>query len=241
MARVHAGMLFTVKNTFLNFDEPAQEPALRRSCSDCALLAPRVAEALGRAALCQDALCALPRGAAPPRRPKEEPPAPPAVEASAVQVPVGPGTPPTELRTTVMLRNLPYQLTLGKLVELLELRGLGGRYDIVYVPMDFNRKQSLGYGFVNLVSPEAASMCFRSFNGLDKWPWRCSKVCQVVWSDVQGFDANVGHYRNSPVMHPDIPAPFKPTIYSGGLPVEFPPPTRELKCPRLRRGHMLVK
>jgi hypothetical protein len=123
----------------------------------------------------------------------------------------------------------------------MELHGLGGHYDIVYVPMDFEREQSLGYGFVNFISPDAASLCFKTFDGLDKWQWKCSKVCQVAWSEVQGFDANIGQYRNSPAMHPSIPEMFKPSIYSDGLPVEFPPPTRELKRPRLRRGHRLVK
>ena len=102
--------------------------------------------------------------------------------------------------------------------------------------MDFNREQSLGYAFLNMVSPEAASVCFKVLEGFNKWQWNSSKVCQVAWSEVQGFDANVNQYRNSPVMHPQTPALFKPTIYSNGVAVEFPPPTREIKCPRLRRS-----
>lgn len=143
---------------------------------------------------------------------------------------------PEELRTTVMLRPLPPSFTRNLLVELLDAEGFRGRYDFVYVPVDFNSGSSLGYAFVNLTSPEFARCFWSYFDGFSGWTIPSNnEVCTVTWSDPhQGLAAHVQRYRDSPVMHPEVPEIWKPLIYVNGKRARFPSPTKKLKAPKLR-------
>jgi len=144
-------------------------------------------------------------------------------------------------RTTVMLRNLPKAHSRAALLALLDSLGLRGQYDFVYVPMDFASGSSLGYAFVNLVSPAAADHAWACLDGLSRWTGSGSGQgasqgpCVLCWSRPhQGLAAHVERYMNSPVMHPAVPDAWKPAIFLGGVRVGFPAPTRALKAPKLR-------
>jgi len=126
--------------------------------------------------------------------------------------------------TTVMLRNLPNDYTRKMLMDLLHSRGFRGCFDFIYVPFDFKRRVGLGYAFMNLVSHEEALRAVQDLPGFNEW--KSNKVLQVSSSvPLQGLWANVERYRNSPVMHPDVPEMFKPLVLQGGIPVGFPTPT----------------
>eukprot|EP00927_Polykrikos_kofoidii_P014630 TRINITY_DN1643_c0_g1_i1.p1 TRINITY_DN1643_c0_g1~~TRINITY_DN1643_c0_g1_i1.p1 ORF type:complete len:790 (-),score=157.77 TRINITY_DN1643_c0_g1_i1:270-2531(-) len=139
-------------------------------------------------------------------------------------------------RTTVMLRNLPEGFSRDMVTDMLTSEGFGTQVDFVYVPMNFRNKASFGYTFVNLVSPEAADACRERFEGYKLWPIPSDKVCEVSWSGMhQGLEAHIERYRNSPVMHESVPDEFKPAIFDGGVRGVFPPPTKALRPPRVRR------
>lgn len=135
---------------------------------------------------------------------------------------------------TVMLRNLPNNYTREMLLALLDKHGLGGCYDFVYLPCDFKRDANLGYAFVNLVDTEAVQSLWKTFDGFSGWSLPSSKTCQVKWSGpLQGFDAHVQRYRNSPVMHKSVPEKYKPVIFKHGQPVPFPEPNWKVKAPTM--------
>lgn len=135
-------------------------------------------------------------------------------------------------KTTVMLRNLPNNYTRDMLLELLDERGMEGRYDFVYLPCDFYRDANLGYAFVNLVDRQAVDLVWKIFDGFSEWRLPTSKVCQVRWSGPhQGFKAHVERYRNSPVMHRAVPDIYKPVIFKDGMRKPFPRPTKRIKAP----------
>ncbi|KAG6530160.1 hypothetical protein ZIOFF_012382 [Zingiber officinale] len=70
-------------------------------------------------------------------------------------------------------------------------------YDFVYLPIDFNNKCNVGYGFVNLTSPEAA---FRLYKGFHLQPWEAfnsRKICQVTYARLQGVEALKEHFKNT--------------------------------------------
>lgn len=137
--------------------------------------------------------------------------------------------------TTVMLRNLPNNYSRAMLLKLLDGEGFGGQYDFVYLPMDFKSHASLGYAFVNLLSPETAARLWEAFEGFNRWVVPSQKVCSVSWSrPYQGMTAHTERYRNSPVMHEDVPPEYKPMVFQDGKPVPFPPPTKKLRAPRLQ-------
>lgn len=138
-------------------------------------------------------------------------------------------------RTTVMLRNMPNNQTRKMLLELLDQEGFAAQYDFVYLPMDFKTKASLGYAFVNFRTEAIANRCLETFEGFSRWAIPSRKVCGVGWSGPhQGLTAHVDRYRNSPVMHQDVPDSFRPILLKDGKRIAFPPPTKKLKAPRLR-------
>lgn len=144
-------------------------------------------------------------------------------------------------KTTCMLRNLPNIYTRDTLLLLLDNSGFAGKYNFLYVPMDFNTDDNLGYAFVNMVTPEDAMELQTYFQGFSNWALAgntktsvgCNKVCEVGWSDaLQGLNAHVERYRNSPVMHDSVPDSFKPLLFSNGQRVPFPVPTKKIRAPR---------
>eukprot|EP00928_Gymnodinium_smaydae_P055716 TRINITY_DN39203_c0_g1_i1.p1 TRINITY_DN39203_c0_g1~~TRINITY_DN39203_c0_g1_i1.p1 ORF type:complete len:340 (-),score=42.49 TRINITY_DN39203_c0_g1_i1:215-1234(-) len=142
---------------------------------------------------------------------------------------------PEQPKTTVMLRNLPTAYTRAHLLELLEDEGFAGSFDFVYCPMDFTSKCCLGYAFVNFVSASDAARCWEIFDGYHEWGTSSEKVCEVTWGDpLQGLEAHVERYRNSPVMHASVPQDWQPVIFKDGTQIEFPPPTKAIKAPKLR-------
>jgi len=140
-----------------------------------------------------------------------------------------------EWRTTVMLRNLPTEMTREMLLKMLDERGFYGLYDLVYLPVDFSTGSGLGYAFVNSCLPAGVKRLWNTFDGLDKWPVECDRVCTVSWSDPhQGLASHIERYQNSPVMHPDVPDEWKPALFMYGMRVEFPLPTKKIKAPKVR-------
>lgn len=139
-------------------------------------------------------------------------------------------------RTTIMMRNIPNNYTRTMLLDLINAEGFQGVYDLVYLPIDFNSNAGFGYAFINLVTPEDAERFRLHFQGYTGWALTSEKVCDVMWSGVhQGLEAHIERYRNSPVMHPSVPDDYKPVVFKDGVRVQFPPPTKLPRAPRIRR------
>ncbi|KAL6840365.1 hypothetical protein ACP4OV_030175 [Aristida adscensionis] len=136
--------------------------------------------------------------------------------------------PERDTRTTVMIRNIPNKYSQKLLLNMLDnhcihtneriaAEGEGqpfSSYDFVYLPIDFNNKCNVGYGFVNLTSPEAAVRLYKAFN---QQPWEVfntRKICQVTYARVQGLEALKEHFKNSKF----------PCDSDEYLPVAFSPP-----------------
>lgn len=134
--------------------------------------------------------------------------------------------------TTRMLRNLPNDYSRQDLLDLLDSKGI--QYDFIYLPIDWGKRANLGYSFVNLVCPQEALKIDSELNGFTGWNVASEKVCEVVWGkpDQQSLRKNVERFRNSPVMHPDVPDEFKPLLFTLGKRSVFPAPTKRLRPPR---------
>lgn len=145
---------------------------------------------------------------------------------------------PLEECTTVMLRNLPNNYTRQMLMAMLDTEGFEGKYNFLYLPIDFQSRACLGYAFVNLVDPSYVPHFWEKFSGYSKWVLPSKKVCGVSWSGPhQGLEAHVERYRNSPVMHESVPDEYKPVILQNGLRVGFPEPSKAPRPPRIRQHH----
>ncbi|CAE6967104.1 PLA2 [Symbiodinium natans] len=138
-------------------------------------------------------------------------------------------------RMTVMLRNVPQEYSRRHILDLLDRAGFCGRYDFVYLPVDFTRGRSLGYALVGLISHDSARQLLEqlqgcAFPGIDP-----SVRCEASWSQPhRGLDGHIERYRNSPVMHPSMPDEYKPVIFANGERIDFPPPTKTIRAPRIR-------
>jgi len=140
-----------------------------------------------------------------------------------------------DVRTTVMLRNLPNNYTRSMLLTLIDGEGFIGQCDFLYLPMDFNTRACLGYAFVNLTSPESAQRFRAKFDGYSQWAIPSKKHCFVSWSNpYQGLHSNIARYRNSPVMHEAVPDDYKPIYFVNGKPAPFPEATKKIRAPRIK-------
>lgn len=134
--------------------------------------------------------------------------------------------------TSAMIRNLPNDYTQTKLLDLIRLEGFGGDFDFFYLPVDFHSGAGLGYAFINFTTKEVAERFRQRFTGFNSWTVGSDKVCEVAWSSLQGLEAHIERYRNSPVMHESIPEEQKPLLFAGSERVAFPAPTKKIRIPR---------
>lgn len=137
-----------------------------------------------------------------------------------------------------MLRNVPNDYTRDMLLALLSEEGFNSRFDFLYLPMDTRRKVGLGYAFLNMVTHADAERAFAELRGYSNWKViGSSKVLEVAWGNpLQGLAAHVERYRNSPMMHPEVPDEFKPVLFEHGRRIEFPEPTQKLRAPKQSFG-----
>jgi len=131
-----------------------------------------------------------------------------------------------------MVRNIPNDYARKHFVELLQSFGI--QYNFVYVPIDWNKRANLGYAFVNLVDHAEALRLESCMSGFSNWIMPSEKVCEVVWGkpEQQDLDKIIERFRNSPVMHQDVPDEYKPLLLKNSRPVVFPAPTKKLQPPR---------
>jgi len=106
--------------------------------------------------------------------------------------------------TTVMLRNIPNKYTREMLIKQLSI-DFKGRFDFMYLPIDFKNKCNVGYGFINFRTAETCEKFVQQFNGVEVR--KClpglnsKKIAEVTPARVQGLPENVRRLRNSPVMN----------------------------------------
>lgn len=136
--------------------------------------------------------------------------------------------------TTLMLRNIPVTFNREALLADFDARGLRGKYDFFYLPIDFQTGNNLGYAFVNFVSPVFAEQFRTVYQGLALAGERSKKICAVAPATTQGRLANVEYYRNSPVM--SMEEKYHPLVFENGVRQKFPAPTKAVKPIRFRES-----
>ena len=108
-------------------------------------------------------------------------------------------------RTTLIIRNIPNKYTI-QLFENEINKYFYGKYDILYLPLDFVNKTNLGFGFINFIDPIHILYFFSEFIG-KKWNiFNSDKRCQLAYAKIQGKNAllkyickkNVNNITNLP-------------------------------------------
>ena len=99
-----------------------------------------------------------------------------------------------DLRTTIMIRNIPIKYTDEKLNE--EFKEFHGKYDCLYMPYDYEKNGNRGYAFINFVNSLHILLFHEKFNG-KKWiHFESSKICELNMAHFQGFNEIQKHAKN---------------------------------------------
>ncbi|XP_013629126.1 PREDICTED: protein MEI2-like 1 isoform X3 [Brassica oleracea var. oleracea] len=107
-----------------------------------------------------------------------------------------------DVRTTLMLKNIPNKYTSKMLLSAID-EHCKGTYDFLYLPIDFKNKCNVGYAFINLIEPEKIVPFYKAFNG-KKWEkFNSEKVATLTYARIQGKVALIAHFQNSSLMNED--------------------------------------
>ncbi|KAF2434752.1 hypothetical protein EJ08DRAFT_656977 [Tothia fuscella] len=142
-----------------------------------------------------------------------------------------------DVRTTVMIRNIPNKLDAEEFRKILN-QVVFGKYDFSYLRIDFQNLCNVGYAFVNFTQAEHIILLYEH---IVHKPWNIfnsDKIAEMCYATIQGLDCCIDKFRNSSVMlewHPHRPKLW----YSEndgfelcGLEKPFPEPTNLQKLQR---------
>jgi hypothetical protein len=112
--------------------------------------------------------------------------------------------------TTVMLRNIPNKYSAVMLMEELLKFGFGPKdIDFFYLPIDFRNVCNVGFAFFNFRGHVRAEQFMHAFEGYRLPATNSSKICTTCWARIQGKEANIAHYKDSPIA-PE----YRPWLFS---------------------------
>ncbi|CAI9785114.1 unnamed protein product [Fraxinus pennsylvanica] len=128
-------------------------------------------------------------------------------------------------RTTVMIKNIPNKYSQKLLLNMLDNHCIHcneqiadgddeplSAYDFVYLPIDFINKCNVGYGFVNMTSPEATFRLYKAFHNQSWEVFNSRKICEVTYARLQGIEALREHFKNS--KFPEDAEEYMPVLFS---------------------------
>lgn len=92
-----------------------------------------------------------------------------------------------------MIKNIPNKFTKSFFLELF-MKDFQGKYDLFLLPMNLKEKRNFGSGFINFIDCFHIIHFYELFNG-KKWPNTNSlKICEIVYSKMQGIKKLLKHY-----------------------------------------------
>jgi len=144
---------------------------------------------------------------------------------------------PTEMRTTVVMKNVPQSFTRVDLLQLFNEMQFEGLYTFMHLPVKFKTGQCVGFAIVDFVDSSTASQFWRVFSGFKAWTSNHETPCELDWSHRQGLQQLIAQHRNSRLMHHSVPDEHRPMLFSRGRRIEFPAPITCLKPPRKQDGY----
>ncbi|KAK7938077.1 RNA recognition motif domain-containing protein [Apiospora aurea] len=143
-----------------------------------------------------------------------------------------------DVRTTIMLRNIPNKVDQAMLKRIVD-DSSWGKYDFMYLRIDFANDCNVGYAFINFVDP-LDIIDFVRARGNQRWNcFKSDKVAEISYATIQGKDCLVQKFRNSSVMLEA--AHYRPKLYytsNGPAPAQageeepFPAPDNHSKMKR---------
>lgn len=112
----------------------------------------------------------------------------------------------TELRRTVMVRNIPNKFDRDTLLE--HFSAYQQAIDFFYLPMDLANECNVGYAFVNFTNEDVLIDFYQRYHNKGWNVFKSSKVCVVAFARLQGLEALVTQFTGR-VSRIDIPDRYK--------------------------------
>jgi hypothetical protein len=98
-----------------------------------------------------------------------------------------------------MIRNIPNKYKLSTILEDID-KNFKGKYDLFYLPLDYNNNCNLGFAFINFVDPLHILYFYNVFRG-KKWPrFNSEKICELAYAKFQGKKELISHFEKGTVM-----------------------------------------
>lgn len=98
-----------------------------------------------------------------------------------------------------MIKNIPnkYDMTMlsNELMESFE-----GKFDFLYLPLDFENKCNLGYAFINFIDPLHILMLSWLYEGKRWKVFNSFKECKLSFAKIQGKSELTAHLEKSCIM-----------------------------------------
>ncbi|ESQ28508.1 hypothetical protein EUTSA_v10018362mg [Eutrema salsugineum] len=130
-------------------------------------------------------------------------------------------------RTTVMIKNIPNKYTQKQFLNVLDTHCNGcnqkiinegnntpmSSYDFLYLPIDFSNKCNVGYGFVNMTTPEAVWRLYKAFHKKQWRVFKSKKICAVTYARVQGIESLKEHFKNARLPGAEMEQ-YMPVLFS---------------------------
>jgi RNA recognition motif 2 len=144
-----------------------------------------------------------------------------------------------DVRTTVMLRNVPNKMDVHEMKDIIDETSFG-KYDFSYLRIDFGNRCNVGYAFINFTRPEHIIDFIQKHQGRPWNLYNSDKIAEVSYATRQGIHTLIDAFRNSCVMeeHPDHRPKLWHTDEDGpelsGTEKVFPGPNNMTKLQRSR-------
>ncbi|KAK9668983.1 hypothetical protein RND81_13G100700 [Saponaria officinalis] len=107
-----------------------------------------------------------------------------------------------DCRTTLMIKNIPNKYTSKMLLATIDEHHRG-KYDFIYLPIDFKNKCNMGYAFINMIDPIQIVAFHQTFEGRKWEKFNSEKVATLAYARIQGKAALIAHFQNSSLMNED--------------------------------------
>ncbi|OAL50944.1 hypothetical protein IQ07DRAFT_610875 [Pyrenochaeta sp. DS3sAY3a] len=105
----------------------------------------------------------------------------------------------SDVRTTVMLRNIPNKLDWMSLKTILDTVCFG-TYDFLYLRIDFTSGNGVGYAFINFSDVQGMISLIDQVEGRLWAGYNSNKAAEISYATIQGREALIQKFRNSSVM-----------------------------------------
>jgi hypothetical protein len=99
-----------------------------------------------------------------------------------------------------MIRHIPNKYQIKTIIEEIN-QDFNNKYDLFYLPLDYENKCNLGFAFINFIDPMHVVLFYNNFRG-KKWKkFNSEKICDLAYAKFQGKKDLIAHFEKGANMN----------------------------------------